>query len=180
MDGPGEETDSVRTAREEVIEGFKKTAEIYGLNQSYGRLYGELFFADGPLSLDEIVERTGYAKSTVSSKTKTMQRLHLVHRRTIAGGGKKVFYEAETDFWHVIQELLRREIQRDINQMTRTLESVEEQLEDVDDKRAQRDLKRIRRLESVYSRGQALLDILTSEPIEQLTNQGDNRHSQSP
>ena len=47
-------------ARERVIESLEQSAEVYGLSRSSGRIYGVLYFADGPLSIPELVERTGY------------------------------------------------------------------------------------------------------------------------
>lgn len=163
-----DDSDPVAEARAEVVEAMERSAELYGLNRSYGRLYGVLFFAEGPLSLDELVEESGYAKSTVSTAMKAMERLHLVHRRSVPGEGKKAYYEAETDFWHVVQEFLRREVQREIDVMTRALESAEERLEEADDERAARDLERVRSLEQTYARSQTLVDVLTSQSIDRL------------
>ncbi|MFB6176837.1 MAG: GbsR/MarR family transcriptional regulator, partial [Halobaculum sp.] len=109
--GPLGATGPVAEAREKIVEAMERSAEIYGLNRSYGRLYGLLFFADEPVSLDELVAESGYAKSTVSTAMKDMERLHLVYRRSIPGEGKKAFFEAERDFWTVFQEFLRREVQ---------------------------------------------------------------------
>jgi DNA-binding transcriptional regulator GbsR (MarR family) len=167
-DGTGED-DPVADARQTVIEALEQSAETYGLNQSYGHLYGILFFADEALALDDLVERSGYAKSTVSTSMRAMQRLHLVHRRSFPGEGKKAYYEAETDFWRVIQQFLQREVQREIDIMTRALDSAETQLEGADDPRADADLERIRQLEAMYDRSQRLVNIVTSDSIDRLT-----------
>lgn len=171
QDGKGDaaDEDPVQQAREEVIQALERSAEVYGLNQSLGRLYGILFFENEPLSLDELVEESGYAKSTVSTGMQKMNRLHLVHRRSIPGEGKKVFYEAETDFWHVIQKFLQHEVRREIDIMTRALDSAAERLEDVDDDQAEADLERIESLRKMYDRSERLLDILTSNSIDRLT-----------
>ncbi|MFC7079336.1 GbsR/MarR family transcriptional regulator [Halorussus caseinilyticus] len=85
----GTEGNPVKAVRDEVIDSFEHSAEIYGLNRSYGRLYGILFFAGGPVSLDELVEESGYAKSTVSTAMKQMEQLHLVYRRSVPGKGRR-------------------------------------------------------------------------------------------
>lgn len=121
---------------------MERSAEIWGLNRSYGRLYGILFFADEPISLDAVVERSGYAKSTVSTAMKKMQRMHLVHRRSIPGEGKKAFYEAERDFWTVLQEFLRREVRREIDTMSRSLDKAEEHLKAAGSEQAEQDLEK--------------------------------------
>ncbi|WP_435186059.1 GbsR/MarR family transcriptional regulator [Halobellus sp. EA9] len=161
--------DPVEQAREEVIQALERSAEVYGLNQSYGRLYGVLFFENEPLSLDELVEESGYAKSTVSTAMQKLNRLHLVHRRSVPGEGKKAFYEAETDFWHVVQKFLQHEVRREIDVMTRALDSAADRLDGVDDEQAQADLERIESLRTMYDRSERLLDVLTSSSIDRLT-----------
>lgn len=159
----------VEHAREEVIEAMERSAEIWGLNRSYGRLYGLLFLVNGPVSLDTLVEETGYAKSTVSTAMKEMQRLHMVHRRSMPGEGKKAFYEAERDFWTVLQEFLRREVQREIDTMTRALDSAEEQLQAADSKQAEQDLERIQEMQQMYHKSQQLVNLLTGSSVDRLT-----------
>jgi DNA-binding transcriptional regulator GbsR (MarR family) len=163
-------SDEVAEAREEVISAMERTAEIYGLNRSYGRLYGLLFFAEEPVSLDRLVAESGYAKSTVSTATSEMQRLHLIHRRSIPGEGKKAFYEAERDFWTVMQEFLRREVQREIDTMTRSLETAEAELEAVDSPQAERDLEKVREMKGMYHRSQQVVTLLMSSSIERLAS----------
>lgn len=158
----------IEGAREEVVEAMARSADIYGLKRSYGRLYGILFFADEPLSLDELVDESEYAKSTVSTAMQKMNRLHLVHRRSIPGEGKKVFYEAETDLWHVLQEVLQHEVQREIDIMMRALNSAETRLEEVDDKDAQADLEKIRSLRRLYVRSERVVEFLTSNSMDRL------------
>ncbi|MFB6266630.1 MAG: GbsR/MarR family transcriptional regulator [Halodesulfurarchaeum sp.] len=163
-----EADEEVEAARERVIESMERSADIYGLPRSYGRLYGILFFADEPVSLDELVERSGYAKSTVSSAMNDMEQLHMVHRRSIPGEGKKSFYEAERDFWRFIQEFLRGEVQREITVMSRALDEAEELLADAEGEQAERDLERIRTMQRMYERSQTLVNILTSSSIDRL------------
>lgn len=162
-------SEDITTARETVIESMEQSADIYGLNRSYGRLYGLLFFADEPVSLDTLVVESGYAKSTVSTAMRDMERLHLVYRRSVPGEGKKAFYEAERDFWTVVQEFLRREVRREITVMMSALEEAEQTLESVDNKQASQDLEKIHELTKTYNRSKQLVDLLTSSSIDRLT-----------
>jgi DNA-binding transcriptional regulator GbsR (MarR family) len=170
MDPDADADPAVADARETVADALARSAEIYGLNRSYGRLYGVLFFADDPVSLDDLVERSGYAKSTVSTAMNAMERLHLVQRRSIPGEGKKAFYEAQTDFWQVLQEFLKREVQREIDVMVRALDDAETALEAADGEQARRDLEKVRSLKRTYEYSDRLVDLLTSSSIERLTD----------
>jgi len=117
-------------ARERVIESMEQSAEVYGLSRSAGRVYGTLYFAEDSLSIPELVERTGYAKSTVSNVTRTLTRLGLIHRRSSEGGGRRVRFEAEREIWFILQDVLRQQVQREIRTTLRTVRRAEETVDD--------------------------------------------------
>jgi DNA-binding transcriptional regulator GbsR (MarR family) len=160
---------AVESARTEVIEALARSAEVYGAKRSYGKLYGVLFFADEPLSLDELVDRSEYAKSTVSTAMNTLERFHMVTRRSLPGEGKKAFYEAETDFWYIVQQFLDQEFRREIRIMSRALDSASTALEGADSEQAQRDLEKIQKLQRIYDRSERLVDVVTSQPVDRLS-----------
>lgn len=161
-------TDDAAAARETVIEAMGRAAESYGLSRSYGRLYGELYFAEEPLSLDELVERSGYAKSTVSTAMSTLDRFHMVRRTSIPGEGKKAFFEAERDFWYVFQQFLDNEVRREIRIVRRALDEAEQGFAAADTERAARDLERVRDLQRLYDRSETLVDVMTSTSLDRL------------
>jgi DNA-binding transcriptional regulator GbsR (MarR family) len=162
--------DDVERARETVIEAMERSAELYGFKRSYARLYGILFFAGDPLSMDELTERSDYAKSTVSTAMKALQRVHMVRRRSMPGEGKKAYFQAETDLWRVFRELLRQDVSREIEIMTDALDDAETILEDADDERADRDLERVRKLQRVYEQSRRGVDVLTSASLDRVVD----------
>ncbi|ADQ69479.1 transcriptional regulator [Halogeometricum borinquense DSM 11551] len=156
-------------ARTEIADAMARTAELYGLNRSYGRVYGFLYFAGGPKSLDELAEETGYAKSTVSNAMGTLERYHLVHRRSAPGEGRKVYFEAETDFWTVLTELFEREGRREIRIMRRALENAQETLEEAPEtEETKRAEERIEQLQQLYRQSERVLEFFTEVPIDEL------------
>lgn len=155
-------------ARETVVEALGRTAELYGTSRSIGRVYGRLFFADDPVSLDELVDRTGYAKSTVSTATSTLERFHLVRRRSIKGEGKRAFFEANRDLWAVFQRFMEQQVTREIRIMLDALEEAEEALAQAEGERASRDLERIRSLRRTYERAETAVRTLSRLPVERL------------
>ena len=166
----GVSDEDIEAAREEVIEALARSAEMYGAKRSYGRLFGILYFAEEPLSLDDLVEESGYAKSTVSTAMNTLERFYLVQRRSMPGEGKRAFFEAEEDFWYIFQQFLDQQVRREIQIMTRALEAAEMVLEEADGEDAQRDLEQIRELQRMYDRSETLVDIVTSERLERLAS----------
>ena len=133
-------------ARERVIESLEQSAEVYGLSRSAGRIYGVLYFATEPLSIPELVEETGYAKSTVSNVTRTLTRIGLIHRRSSEGGGRRVHFTAEREIWFILQDVFQQYIQREIQTTLRTIRRAEDQLSDSDTSEAER----IRDLRATY------------------------------
>ncbi|EMA26383.1 GbsR/MarR family transcriptional regulator [Haloarcula argentinensis] len=120
--------DDSAVARERVIESMEQSAEVYGLSRSAGRIYGVLYFASGTLSIPELVEETGYAKSTVSNVTRTLSRIGLIHRRSSTGGGRRVQFEAEREVWFILQDVFQQYIQREVQTTLRTIRRAEEQV----------------------------------------------------
>lgn len=171
-------TEPEKEARKEVIEAMARSAEIYGMNQSYGRIYGELYFSDEPQSLDDISEKSGYAKSTVSNVMRDLENLHMVRRRTSPESGKRVYFEAATDFWSVLQEILQHEVKREIRIMTKALDDAEEKL-NKSDKETQADMERIRKLKEIYEQTESFIEVFTGmspEEMEELSKALESRN----
>jgi DNA-binding transcriptional regulator GbsR (MarR family) len=164
----GERGEEVAAAREEVIEAMARASEVWGAKRSYGRLFGVLYFADEPLSLDALTAESGYAKSTVSTAMSTLERYHMVRRRSLPGEGKKAFFEAERDLWYVVQQFLQNEVTREVRVMTRALDSAAETLEDVESDQAQRDLEKVRQLQSIYDRTDRVVSALTGSSADRI------------
>lgn len=155
-------------AREQVIDAMARSADVYGLSRSDGRLFGVLYFADEPLSLDDLVAETGYAKSTVSTAMSRLERFHLVQRRSLPGEGKRAFFEVERDLWDVFQQLLDAEVRREVALMTRALDEAETALSAAEGERADRDLERVRRLNRFYRRTERFVDVFARVPMDRL------------
>ncbi|WP_435120065.1 GbsR/MarR family transcriptional regulator [Halolamina sp. C58] len=158
----------IQEARAEVIDAFARSAEVLEFNQSHGRLYGVLFFATEPLSLDDLVNRTGYSKSTASSVMQDLQALRMVERTSTPDSGRRVYFEAQRDFWQVAEELLQQYMTRELRMMTAGLDAAEDQLESLDSEQATHDLERIRELQEVYVQLERLLTALDHTSLEEL------------
>ena len=122
--------DPADAARERVIESMEQSAELYGLSRSAGRVYGVLYFSEAPLSIPELVEETGYAKSTISNVTRTLTRIGLVRRRSSEGGGRRVRYAAEREIWFTLQDVFQQHVHREIQTTLRTIRRARAQLDD--------------------------------------------------
>lgn len=139
--------DEMTGARERVIRSMEQSAEVYGLSRSAGRIYGVLYFAEDPLSIPELVDATGYAKSTVSNVTRTLTRIGLIHRRSSEGGGRRVQFEAEREVWYIVRDVFQQYIHREMQATLRELRRAEDELSGED---SAHDEERIRELRGTY------------------------------
>lgn len=86
-----DESPPEEAAKRCMIDASIKVASILGHSDAAGALMGSLFLAAGPLSMDELVEMTGYSKSTVSTNMAFLENKEIV-RRTRKPGDKRNYY----------------------------------------------------------------------------------------
>src|SRR2546430_6626667 len=105
---------SVDQARAVFIEGMGAASATSGvLSQLQGRIFAVLFLEDHPLSLDEIAEALHLSKSNISINIRNLVEWHLV-RRVSVPNSRRDHYEAASDFWRVMQEIMERRFRREI------------------------------------------------------------------
>jgi len=91
-----------------LVDGLGAAAATSGiLTQQQARIFGLLYLAAQPLSLDEIAEELSQSKSNVSLNMRVLVEWHLVRRRPVPGS-RKDHYEAATDFFRAMQEIFER------------------------------------------------------------------------
>lgn len=155
--------------REEIIESFERSAEVYGLSRSAGRIYGVLYFSSDPLSIPELVEETGYAKSTISNVTRQLTRIGMIRRRSSKGGGRRVKFVPQTDIWVIIQEVLQQNVHREMQGTQRTLNRALQQLDALDTHKVQADRERVQELAATYDQLQSLIELaIDHSPAEMI------------
>lgn len=90
------------------VDGLGAAAATSGiLTQLEGRIFALLYLQPQPMSLDEIAAELGQSKSNISVNIRGLVEWHLV-RRVPRPGSRKDHYEAATDFWRLMQEILER------------------------------------------------------------------------
>ena len=176
----GEDVDeAVANARNDVIAAMEQAATMYGLPRSAGRIYGLLYFAEEPLSLDVLAERSGYAKSTVSDVTGSLEEIYFARRVSGAGGGRKSYFEAERDIWYAMRQAMQDAGRREVELMRRTLSESETELEAALDAAEQAEdaeraatiaenLDRVRDLQSLYRQFAVSLELFEQFPVEKM------------
>src|SRR2546422_8072640 len=103
----------VDQARAIFIEGMGAASATSGvLSQLQGRIFAVLFLEDHPLSLDDIAEALHLSKSNISINIRGLIEWHLV-RRVSVPNSRRDHYEAASDFWRVMQEIMERRVPGD-------------------------------------------------------------------
>src|SRR5213596_2178611 len=90
------------------VDGLGAAAATSGvLSQLQGRIFAFLYLRAHPLALEDIAAELQQSKSNISVNIRGLVEWHLV-RRVAVGGSRKDHYEAATNFWRVMQEVMER------------------------------------------------------------------------
>lgn len=113
---PGIETnDDLRDVHDSMLDGLGQLADYFGFSKVMGQLYATLLMSPGPLSLDDMMDRLGISKASVSMNMRQLEHMGVVRQAWVRGGsGRRKYYEAETDFWQIITNLLTGREMRDV------------------------------------------------------------------
>src|SRR5215470_4276609 len=99
------------------VDGIGTAAATSGvLNQLQGRIFALLYLQMEPLSLDDIAEGLQQSKSNISVNIRGLVDWHLV-RRIPVPGSRKDHYEAATDFWRLMREILETRYRLNVRQV---------------------------------------------------------------
>jgi DNA-binding transcriptional regulator GbsR (MarR family) len=121
------------------VDGIGAASATSGiLTQLQGRIFALLYVEGRPMSLDEIAAELQQSKSNISITIRNAVEWHLVRRANVPGS-RKDHYEAATDFWRVMQEIMERRIRWTARQVVATVEETQRVLEETRPPRNARD-----------------------------------------
>ena len=111
------------------VDGIGAAAATSGvLSQLQGRIFALLYLTPGQLSLDEIADELQTSKSNISTNIRGLVEWHLV-RRTSVEHSRKDHYEAATDFWVVMREIMERRFRWNLRQVLASVSETSRALE---------------------------------------------------
>lgn len=120
-------------ARERVIEAISQNMNLYGVTESIGRLYGALYFQEGPLTLDEMKDELGMSKTSMSTSVRSLLELKMVGK-VWKKGVRKDLYQAEPDWYQTFLDFFsikwRAGISINVSAMEKSLTELQSLLED--------------------------------------------------
>jgi DNA-binding transcriptional regulator GbsR (MarR family) len=98
-----------------MLDGLGQLASYFGFSKVAGQMYSALLLSPKPLCLDDFVEILDISKANASITMHTLENLGMVREVWVRGSsGRRKFYEAETDFWKIITNILKWREMRDV------------------------------------------------------------------
>lgn len=163
--------DDLRIVHDSMLDGLGQLADYFGFSKVMGQLYGTLLLSDEPLCLDDMMERLGISKASVSMNMRSLEHLGMVRQVWVRGGsGRRKYYEAETDFWQIFATVLSgremRDVERALSVMEENKERISSSLETMteeDQDLAKLYLERIAQMQSLFRFAQLIINSILSQ-----------------
>src|SRR5690606_7880921 len=115
--------------------------------------------------LDEMMELLSISKASVSMNMRTLEHMGMVRQAWVRGrGDRRKFYEAETDFWQIISNILSGREMRDVdralsvmNHDVRILREAMDSMSAEERERAELYLERIGQIQALFKFAQLII-----------------------
>ncbi|MDC3413763.1 GbsR/MarR family transcriptional regulator [Terrihalobacillus insolitus] len=110
-----------------IVTEFAKTLELFDLSSSEARLFAVLYIENRPMKLDEMGEKVGKSKTSVSNGVRSLLDLNLVER-VWKKGERKDLYQADDELYRKFMSTYIYRWLDATNRQKDSLEQIEEQL----------------------------------------------------
>jgi DNA-binding transcriptional regulator GbsR (MarR family) len=133
---------------------------VIGLPKSIGEIYGMLFLSDEPLAFDDLVNRLGISKGSVSQGLRALRQIGAV-REAPNGNGRRTYYEPEVQLKRLVGGFIREQVVPHLDSGTTKLAALNEAIGGLDDGEHREFLAgRLDRLEHWFKRSRLILPLL--------------------
>ncbi|WP_234028589.1 GbsR/MarR family transcriptional regulator [Lentibacillus sp. Marseille-P4043] len=142
---------------EKFIQVIAKNMNLYGITSSVGRLYGVLYFAEKPLTLDDMREALKMSKTSMSTGVRALSEMKMVES-TFKKGIRKDLYQTEDDWYKSFTSLFgnrwRQHTETNIEEADEAVEELEKILQATNDEslkiKINDDIDRLRYAQNYY------------------------------
>ncbi|MCB8976971.1 MAG: hypothetical protein H6657_06035 [Ardenticatenaceae bacterium] len=155
---------SLTAVNDSTVAGLGRLARFFGFSEVMGRLYGTLLMNPEALSLDDLADTLQISKGSVSMNMRALERWGMANEVWMRGERKK-YYQAESDLWQVIRNVLdsreRREVQvalQVLGESVAKLQSANDQLSAEEQELAKYYLERMDDLQAFFEFAQMALE----------------------
>ncbi|MFD0961165.1 GbsR/MarR family transcriptional regulator [Paenibacillus chungangensis] len=113
--------------RRRVIESIGKNMDLYGITLSIGHLYGNMYFNQHPVTLDEMSQTMGMSKTSMSTGMRTLHDLKMIEK-VWGKGTRKDLYEVVPDWHQNFADFFtikwRKAVEQNMSVMNRSLKEI--------------------------------------------------------
>ena len=160
---------TLQAVQDSMLDGLGQLSDYFGFSKVMGQLYGALLLSPSPLSLDDLVEQLDISKANVSMNLRTLEHMGMVRQAWVRGGRRK-YYEAETDFWQIIANILSGREMRDVERAlavmdddVKRLEATMPQMSEEDKKLSELYMERIAQIQALFRFAQLIITSILSQ-----------------
>ncbi|WP_458125718.1 GbsR/MarR family transcriptional regulator [Paenibacillus sp. Z3-2] len=173
-----EQQATVLRIRKRVIEAIGRNMDLYGVTLSTGHLYGLLFFADKPMTLDDMGREMEMSKTSMSTGVRTLLDLKMVNK-VWSKGSRKDLYEVEYDWHQTFTDYFaikwRKAVESNLQVLRKSIEELNRLVEDLDEQAdaelihiLMEDKHKVLQAEAYYKWLDRLIDTMEDEEIYKL------------
>ncbi|GIP22668.1 GbsR/MarR family transcriptional regulator [Paenibacillus sp. J22TS3] len=170
-----QEQSELMRVRKRVIEAIGRNMDLYGVTLSTGHLYGLLFFADKPMTLDEMGHEMKMSKTSMSTGVRTLLDLKMVNK-VWEKGSRKDLYEVEYDWYQTFNDFFaikwRKAVETNLNILKRSIDELGKWISRTEDENVKKilleDQRKMREATEYYMWLDRLIDTLESGEIYNL------------
>lgn len=164
----------LHSVHDSMLDGLGQLSDYFGFSKVIGQLYGAMLLSDKPVCLDDLVERLDISKANVSINIRTLENMGMVRQVWVRGsGGRRKFYEAETDFWTIITNIIKGREMRDVdralavmNDNIQRLENALPTMTEADQQVAEVYIERIRQMQGLFQFAQMMIMVILAKVAE--------------
>ena len=157
-----------------MLDGLGQLSDYFGFGKVMGQIYAAMLLSDRPLCLDDLVERLDISKANASMNMHTLENMGMVRQVLVRGSsGRRKFYEAETDFWQIITNMLKgremRDVDRAIGVMEDNIQRLTNEMQGMntqDRELAQLYIDRIKQMQSLFQFAQIIIVTILARVTE--------------
>lgn len=153
-----DETEAQRTFERELVAIFSDLADLFGNPPSLGAIYGLLFAADQPLSMDDIIQRLAISKGSASQGLRQLEELDAI-TRSREDHSRTHLYAARLELKPLISGFLKKQLVPRLTSSSKRLDTLNSVLPRLSSAgRASAEL-RLERITKWHDRADALLPL---------------------
>jgi DNA-binding transcriptional regulator GbsR (MarR family) len=145
---------------QQVIDFFADGVRVLGLPKSVGEIYGLLFISDGPLALDDLVNRLDISKGSASQGLRTLKTLGAI-READSNGHRRTHYLPATELKRLAGGFIKEQIRPHLDSGKSKLHQLSQSVDAIDDpSRRQFARERVDKLETWIRKSSHVLPVL--------------------